>query len=52
MNLSKKDLTEEQKIVLSKGPGFAVTPKVNATDFVTPIEAAMQLSQAKPEKWR
>ena len=37
-------------MVLSKGPRFAVTPKVNATDFVAPIEATMQLSQAPPEK--
>ena len=50
VNLSKKDLTAEQKAVLSKGPTFAITPKVNAVDFAAPIEAAMQLSDAQPEK--
>ena len=48
VNLSKKVLTEEQKAVLSKGPNFAVTPKVKPTDFAAPIEAAMQLSDAEP----
>ena len=49
INLSKKELTDVQKSVLSKGPQFAIAPKINAVDIAAPIEAAFQFSTAPPQ---
>ena len=46
-NLSKKDLTEAQKNVLSKGPHFAKAPtSINSVDIAAPIESALLFSTA------
>ncbi len=49
INLSKKDLTDTQKKVLSRGPNFAVAPKINPIDIAAPVEAALQSSLATPQ---
>ena len=46
INSSQKDLTATEKSVLAKGSGFAIIPKINKTDFIVPIEAALQLPDA------
>ena len=45
VNLSKRKLSHNEESVLSKGPRYAITPQVNAIDFVAPIEAALQTVQ-------
>ena len=49
INLSKKNLSDAQKEVLSKGPQFAITPRINPVDLAAPIEAALQTSLAPPQ---
>ena len=49
INLSKKNLTNTQKQVLSKGPGFAAVPRISMIDIVAPIEAGLQMS-SKPSQ--
>ena len=48
INLSKKNLTETEQRVLSKGPGFATVPKFSTIDIAAPIEAGLQLSSESP----
>ena len=52
VNLSKRKLSHDEESVLSKGPRYAITPQVNAIDFVAPIEAALQTVQqtCQPDK--
>ena len=49
VNLSDHQLTEEETSVLEKGPKFAITPRVNRTDIIAPIEAALQISLASDQ---
>ena len=50
INLSKKELTETEETILSKGLNFAGTQKINKVDFLAPIEGALQLSNAPQEE--
>ena len=49
VNLSDRQLSTTEKAVLSKGPRFAVSPKVNAVDIAAPVEAALQTSEASDQ---
>ena len=49
INLSKRDLTNVEQKVLSKGPQFAMVPKIDPVDIAAPIEAALQFSSASPQ---
>ena len=40
--MSDRNLTEAEKSILSKGPKFAVTPKMNPINFAAPVESALQ----------
>ena len=50
INLSKKELTETEETILSKGLNFAGTQKINKVDFLAPIEGALQLSNAPQDE--
>ena len=49
VNFSDRQLSTTEKAVLSKGPRFAVSPKVNAVDIAAPVEAALQISEASDQ---
>ena len=49
-NLSKRELTSAEVSVLSKGPHFALVPKVYAINFAAPIEGALIQSEATDQE--
>ena len=46
VNLSNKNLTNTEEMILSKGPSYAITQKINKIDIVTPIGSALKFSTA------
>ena len=42
MNLSDRNLTDTEESILSKGPRYAITSKVNPVDFAASVEVALQ----------
>ena len=46
MNLSKHKLSEAEKSILSKGPRYAKTTKIDTVVFAAPVECALGRSKA------
>ena len=49
VNLSDRKLTADEEALLSKGPKYALTPRVNPIDFAAPLETAMQYSEVSDQ---
>ena len=49
VNMSDRKLSEAEESILSKGPKYAVTPRIRAMDIVAPMEAALRFSDASEE---
>ena len=50
VNLSNHKLSTTEEAVLTNGPKYAVTPKINLIDIAAPIEAGLQISLAKDQE--